>query len=101
MATSVCYLSIFSAAFTFPILSDKSAIGLHGVFWLYSAIAGMGLTFTIFLVKEPSGTIQTIREESHPHSDNGGVAEGKFKRFGLSRFKEKFEGHGGNRRKSS
>ena len=49
VATSVCYISIFLASFTFPLLEDKSVLNTYGSFWLYSGIGLVGLLFVIFV----------------------------------------------------
>ena len=52
VATSVCYISIFLASFTFPLLSDESVLDAYGSFWLYSGIGVLGLLFVIFVLPQ-------------------------------------------------
>ena len=55
MTGSICFLTLFVAGLTFPLLSDidHGVLGLHGTFWLYSGFAFASFVFSwVFIPKK-------------------------------------------------
>ena len=54
-ANCIASLYDFVSVKTYPQLSDESALGVYGTFWLYSAICAIGLIYGIFFLPETMG----------------------------------------------
>ena len=54
-ANCIASLYDFVSVKTYPQLSNESALGVYGTFWLYSAICAIGLIYGIFFLPETKG----------------------------------------------
>ena len=54
-ANCIASLYDFISVKTYPQLSNEAALGVYGIFWLYSAICSVGLLYGIFFLPETKG----------------------------------------------
>ena len=54
-ANCIASLYDFISVKTYPQLSNESALGVYGTFWLYSGICAIGFIYGIFFLPETKG----------------------------------------------
>jgi hypothetical protein len=65
LSTAFCYFFIFSASFTFPILSEASIVNYYGTFYIYAAVALAGILFVALAVPDPENESDFRDDVSH------------------------------------